>query len=77
MLGWVYMLIELFQLVVFDIMMISYMIHRHTAPGEKQNNGKWSVSEHEMFMRALKKHPPKGQWGLFAIHIPGRVGYQV
>ena len=27
---------------------------RHTAPGVKQNNGKWSKSEHELFMAALK-----------------------
>ena len=51
--------------------------YRHVAPGQKKQTGAWSEKEKQMFFEAMKVHPPsQGKWGLFAQHIPGRVGYQ-
>jgi hypothetical protein len=51
--------------------------YRHVAPGAKKRTGAWNVEEKRLFMEAIKVHPPsQGKWGLFAQHIPGRVGYQ-
>ena len=51
--------------------------YRHCAPGEKKRNGAWDAHEKKLFLETMKVHPPsQGKWGLFAQHIPGRVGYQ-
>jgi hypothetical protein len=51
--------------------------YRHVAPGVVQRTGGWDAEEKKMFMEAVKiHHPSQGKWGLFAQHIPGRVGYQ-
>lgn len=52
--------------------------YRHTAPGVPQINGKWSDEEkaHFLQMYALHGSGAATQWGLFAMHVPGRVGYQ-
>ena len=51
--------------------------YRFNAPGETQKNGPWSKEEDELFMRRLKEFGADGQWGIFSMTIPGRVGYQV
>ena len=51
--------------------------YRFNAPGETQRNGAWSKEEDELFMKRLKEFGTDGQWGLFSMSIPGRVGYQV
>jgi hypothetical protein len=52
--------------------------YRFNKPGEAQKNGNWSKEEREMFFERLKqfdcRNDPK--WGIFAMAIPGRVGYQ-
>jgi hypothetical protein len=51
--------------------------YRHVAPDQVKRNGAWTASEKRLFLEAVKIHPPStGKWGLFATHIPGRVGYQ-
>ena len=51
--------------------------YRHVDPGQVKRTGPWDESEKEAFMKAIKLHPPtQGKWGLFAMNIPGRVGYQ-
>ena len=51
--------------------------YRHVEPGQVKRTGPWDDTEKEAFMRAIKLHPPtQGKWGLFAMNIPGRVGYQ-
>lgn len=51
--------------------------YRHVAPGVKKRTGVWTEKEKKLFMEAVKLHPPsQGKWGLFAMNIPGRVGYQ-
>lgn len=51
--------------------------YRHVDPGVVKRTGAWDDAEKEMFMKAIKLHPPtQGKWGLFAMNIPGRVGYQ-
>ena len=51
--------------------------YRHVAPGETKRNGPWTEDEKRLFLEVIKIHPPtQGKWGLFAKHIPGRVGYQ-
>ena len=51
--------------------------YRHCAPGEQKRNGAWDAHEKKLFLETMKVHPPsQGRWGLFAQHIPGRVGYQ-
>ncbi|EAY00490.1 Myb-like DNA-binding domain containing protein [Trichomonas vaginalis G3] len=51
--------------------------YRHVDPGVVKRTGAWDDEEKELFMKAIKLHPPtQGKWGLFAMHIPGRVGYQ-
>ena len=51
--------------------------YRFNAPGETQKNGPWSKEEDELFMRRLREFGADGQWGIFSMTIPGRVGYQV
>lgn len=51
--------------------------YRFNAPGETQRNGTWLKEEDELFMKRLEEVGADGQWGIFSIAIPGRVGYQV
>lgn len=51
--------------------------YRFNAPGEMQRNGAWSREEHQLFVERLAEVGADGQWGIFSIVIPGRVGYQV
>ena len=51
--------------------------YRFNAPGEKQRNGPWTQEERELFFKRLNEMGADGQWGIFAMAIPGRVGYQV
>eukprot|EP01137_Pigoraptor_chileana_P035033 Opistho-2@28467 len=50
--------------------------YRFNDPGEMQRNGGWSKEEHDLFLARLAEIGADGQWGLFAMKIPGRVGYQ-
>ena len=50
--------------------------YRFNAPGDIQNNGKWSPEEQELFYKRMAEVGVSGKWGLFAMTIPGRVGYQ-
>lgn len=55
--------------------------YRHLPPGEKQINGSWSNEEKALFMKRVKEFrgnstTMNGDWGLFSLTIPGRVGYQ-
>ncbi|ORY44360.1 hypothetical protein BCR33DRAFT_716914 [Rhizoclosmatium globosum] len=49
--------------------------YRFNKPGEMQRNGIWT-DEKKLFMDRLKEVGANGQWGIFSIPIPGRVGYQ-
>jgi len=51
--------------------------YRFNAPGEQQRNGKFTAAEHKLFMDRLREVGADGQWGIFSMAIPGRVGYQV
>lgn len=51
--------------------------YRFNAPGESQKNGPWSKEEDELFMKRIAECGADGQWGIFSMAIPGRVGYQV
>lgn len=51
--------------------------YRFNAPGEQQRNGPWTKQEHDLFMKRLEEVGADGQWGIFSMAIPGRVGYQV
>ena len=50
--------------------------YRHCEPGFIQNTGDWTEEEHELFLQTAKTHGCGDKWGLFASHIPNRVGYQ-
>ena len=50
--------------------------YRFNAPGECQANGPWTESERKMFLNRLAVCGADGNWGIFAMKIPGRVGYQ-
>ncbi|KAI9307857.1 hypothetical protein BJ944DRAFT_148032, partial [Cunninghamella echinulata] len=50
--------------------------YRFNAPGEIQRKGQWSPKEREIFFKRLDELGANGQWGIFAMEIPGRVGYQ-
>lgn len=50
--------------------------YRFNAPGEQQRNGTWTKEEHESFMKRLADVGADGNWGIFSMTIPGRVGYQ-
>ncbi len=43
---------------------------------DAQAMGDWTEEEHELFMRTAQEHGVGDKWGLFASHIPRRVGYQ-
>lgn len=51
--------------------------YRFNAPGEKQGSGAWNAEEKKKFLERTKEVGASGQWGIFSIGIPGRVGYQV
>ena len=50
--------------------------YRHNLPGEETKQGDWSPAEIDRFVEVAKTHGCGDKWGLFASHIPGRVGYQ-
>ena len=50
--------------------------YRHNEPGEEQWTGDWSESEKKLFLEVAAKYGCGDKWGLFASHIPHRVGYQ-
>ncbi|KAI9319034.1 hypothetical protein BX666DRAFT_2018292 [Dichotomocladium elegans] len=50
--------------------------YRFNAPGEVQRKGQWSDHEKKLFIQRLSQVGATGQWGIFAMEIPGRVGYQ-
>ncbi|ORX83354.1 hypothetical protein BCR32DRAFT_267018 [Anaeromyces robustus] len=50
--------------------------YRFNAPGEKQRNGAWTPEERKLFFKRLDEVGADGQWGIFSMTIPGRVGYQ-
>ena len=50
--------------------------YRFNVPGQPQKNGKWTTSEHELFMKRVLSFGVNDQWGIFSKSIPGRVGYQ-
>lgn len=50
--------------------------YRHVAPGREHWQGDWQAWEEQLFMEIARKHGAGTKWGLFASHIPNRVGYQ-
>lgn len=50
--------------------------YRFNAPGEEQRRGPWSQEEQALFHKRLEEVGSNGQWGVFSMKIPGRVGYQ-
>ncbi|CAG8481490.1 6832_t:CDS:10 [Paraglomus occultum] len=50
--------------------------YRFNAPGEEQKKGPWTDEEEKLFFQRLEEVGADGQWGLFSMAIPGRVGYQ-
>ncbi|KAJ1973963.1 hypothetical protein H4R35_003843 [Dimargaris xerosporica] len=50
--------------------------YRFNAPGEEQRTGGWTEEEKRLFHKRLAELGANGQWGIFSMVIPGRVGYQ-
>ncbi|KAF9581085.1 hypothetical protein BGW38_002026 [Lunasporangiospora selenospora] len=50
--------------------------YRFNAPGEVQRKGAWTKEEQLLFHQRLIEIGANGQWGIFSMTIPGRVGYQ-
>ena len=50
--------------------------YRHNPPGEDTWHGDWGDDEIDTFVEVAKKYGCGDKWGLFASHIPHRVGYQ-
>ncbi|KAL4448427.1 hypothetical protein ABPG75_005646 [Micractinium tetrahymenae] len=50
--------------------------YRHVAPHEQQAQGEWTEEEHRLFVETARAHGVGDKWGLFASHLPQRVGYQ-
>jgi hypothetical protein len=50
--------------------------YRFNAPGEVQRKGQWDEEERKIFFKRLEELGANGQWGIFAMKVPGRVGYQ-
>ncbi|KAG0172732.1 hypothetical protein DFQ28_007439 [Apophysomyces sp. BC1034] len=50
--------------------------YRFNAPGEVQRKGQWNDDERKIFFERLEEVGANGQWGIFAMKVPGRVGYQ-
>ena len=49
--------------------------YRHNLPGEAAKHGEWSQREIDLFVSIATQFGAGDKWGLFASHIPGRVGY--
>ncbi|KAG1097841.1 hypothetical protein G6F42_018105 [Rhizopus arrhizus] len=47
--------------------------YRFNAPGEEQRRGQWTQEEQALFHKRLAEVGSKGQWGIFAMKIPGRM----
>ena len=71
--GWSVARIRAYRLI--DVNPNAYY-YRFNAPGERQRNGPWTKEERDLFFRRLKELGANGQWGIFSMTIPGRVGYQ-
>ncbi|KAG2230629.1 hypothetical protein INT48_005897 [Thamnidium elegans] len=71
--GWSQARIKAYQMI--DQNPNSYY-YRFNAPGEIQRKGQWDEPEKKMFFDRLADVGANGQWGLFSMTIPGRVGYQ-
>jgi hypothetical protein len=71
--GWSIARIRAYRLI--DVNPNAYY-YRFNAPGERQRNGPWTKEERDLFFRRLKELGANGQWGIFSMTIPGRVGYQ-
>ncbi|KAJ1981082.1 hypothetical protein H4R33_005328 [Dimargaris cristalligena] len=50
--------------------------YRFNAPGEEQRTGAWTDEEKRLFHKRLAELGADGQWGIFSMAVPGRVGYQ-
>ena len=50
--------------------------YRFNDPGEQQATGSWKEEEVKRYMVRVKEVGVDGKWGIFAMGIPGRVGYQ-
>ncbi|KAI8377647.1 uncharacterized protein BYT42DRAFT_614312 [Radiomyces spectabilis] len=50
--------------------------YRFNAPGEEQRKGQWTEDEKKVFFERLREVGANGQWGIFSMKVPGRVGYQ-
>ncbi|KAF8928616.1 hypothetical protein EDD21DRAFT_407726 [Dissophora ornata] len=50
--------------------------YRHNEPGQEQWTGDWTKEEGVLFLKVASEHGCGDKWGLFASHIPHRVGYQ-
>eukprot|EP01117_Protostelium_nocturnum_P011188 TRINITY_DN4062_c0_g1_i1.p1 TRINITY_DN4062_c0_g1~~TRINITY_DN4062_c0_g1_i1.p1 ORF type:complete len:474 (-),score=194.20 TRINITY_DN4062_c0_g1_i1:27-1448(-) len=50
--------------------------YRFNDPGEEQRSGAWTKAEMELFNKRMAEVGVDGRWGVFAMTIPGRVGYQ-
>ncbi|KAG2225897.1 hypothetical protein INT45_006593 [Circinella minor] len=50
--------------------------YRFNAPGDVQRKGQWDEDERKVFFKRLEEVGANGQWGIFAMKVPGRVGYQ-
>ncbi|KAK3815022.1 MAG: hypothetical protein J3Q66DRAFT_314177 [Benniella sp.] len=50
--------------------------YRHNEPGQAQWTGDWTPEEGELFLEVAREFGCGDKWGLFASHIPHRVGYQ-
>eukprot|EP01087_Luapelamoeba_hula_P024619 TRINITY_DN9446_c0_g1_i1.p1 TRINITY_DN9446_c0_g1~~TRINITY_DN9446_c0_g1_i1.p1 ORF type:complete len:662 (+),score=151.67 TRINITY_DN9446_c0_g1_i1:3-1988(+) len=50
--------------------------YRFNDPGVTQKNGPWAKEEKELFFKRRDEIGVNGQWGIFSMVIPGRVGYQ-
>ncbi|KAF9205480.1 hypothetical protein BGZ49_003969 [Haplosporangium sp. Z 27] len=50
--------------------------YRHNEPGQDQWTGDWTEEEGKLFLRVAEEFGCGDKWGLFASHIPHRVGYQ-
>lgn len=51
--------------------------YRFNAPNEEQRKGQWTDGEKDLFYKRLEEVGANGQWGIFSMAVPGRVGYQV
>lgn len=50
--------------------------YRFNDPGVEQRNGTWNKEERALFFQRVEEIGVNGQWGIFSMVIPGRVGYQ-